>query len=197
VTKDINTRAENEASGYFARADCYYKVSKTNNHTSTEKEKKRKRRISLIAALIAILLATVFMFRYTHQTETGREKYSVYVEDEVCNVTVTETLPSKLRIDIDSGAHEQPNYTKWVIKNVTFYVTQELESTPEIGLEEKESSVMYHIFLENSSFPCAIITFFELHYSEDRLWRAYLFTIEIKEHFKSFFMEFETFKEDE
>jgi len=201
VTKDINTRAENEASGYFARADCYHKVSKTGNHISAEKKKKRKRRISLlIVALIAILLATVLMFWYTHQTGTEREKYSVYVENEVCNVTVTETLPSKLDIYIDSkNSSMTEDYTVWVEKNITFHVTQELESNPEIHSEENESSIIYHIYLKNCSFDLnsghswAMITFIP---SEERFWRDYLFDITIKEHFTSFFMEFETFKED-
>jgi len=109
----------------------------------------------------------------------------------VCNVTVTETLPNKLDTYIDSGAHEQPNYTKWVVKNVTFHVAQEIKITPDIVFEENDSSIMYQICLENFSFPCVIITFIP---SEEKLWRDYLFTIEVKEPFTSFFMQFDTFK---
>jgi len=164
-----------------------------------EKEKKRKRRSSLVVALIAILLVTVFfLFRYTHQSGIGSENYSVRVEGEVCTVIVTETLPSKLRIDIDSQEvyEDGGNYTEWPVKNVSFYVNQEIESIPEIGFEEIESSILYHICLENYSFSWAMITFFELHYSEDVWGRDYLFQIVIREHFTSFLMEFETFKED-
>jgi len=149
-------------------------------------------------ALIAILLATVFMFWYTHRNGTEKEKYSVYVEDEVCNVTVTEILPSKLDIYIDSSASAQPNYTEWYEENVTFYVTQELESTPRIDSEEEGSSILYHICLENCSFNWAMITFFKLYYSEGRLLRDPDWVIQIiigeEEHFTSFFMQFETFK---
>jgi len=174
---------------------------KTNNHINTEKEKKRKRRVNLlIVTIIAIILVTVFVFRYTHQTRTGGENYSVCVEveDEVCNVTVAKILPSKLRIDIDSEKlyNGGVNYTVWVVKNVTFYVPQELESATEIGFEEKESSIVYWISLKNCSFSWAMITFFELYYSEERLGRDFLFQIVIREHFTSFFMQFETFKED-
>jgi len=177
-----------------------------NDHISTEKEKKHKRRIRLlIVALIAILLTTAFVFRYTHPNRIGRENYSVYfeVEDEVCTVIVNGTLPSKLRVDIDSLElyEDGANYTVWPIKNVTFYIfTQKIELTPETGFEEKETSITYWIRLENYSFSRAMITFYELHYelhySENGPWREYLFPIEINEHFTSFFMQFETFKED-
>jgi len=174
-----------------------------NDQVSTEKEKKRKRRIRLlIVALIAILLTTAFVFRYTHPNRIGRENYSVYfeVENEVCTVTVNGTLPSKLRIDIDS-LELYANHTVLPIKNVTFYIfTQKIELISDAGFEEKETSITYWIRLENCSFSRAMITFYELHYelpySENGPWRDYLFPIEIKEHFTSFFMQFETFKED-
>jgi len=197
VTKDINARAENEASGYFARAYCYHKVSKTGNHISAEKKKKRKRRISLlIVALIAILLATVLVFWYTHQTRTGGENYSVCVEveDEVCNVTVAKILPSKLNIYIDSeNSTMTEEYTVLVVKNVIFNVTKELESTPEIDFEEKESSIIYHIHLD-CDLHWAMITFFELYYYEGKIGSKYLLQIIINKHFTSFFMQFETLK---
>jgi len=164
---------------------------------STEKKKKRKRRINLlILTLIAILLATVFMFRYTHQAGIGGEKYWVYVENEVCTVIVTEILPNKLRIDIDSLELNGANYTQ-SIENITFYfyVTQEIELTPEIGFNEETS--ICQIRIENCSFSRAMITFYELHYSEDMSWRDPLFPIEIRKHFTSFFMQFETFKEED
>jgi len=166
---------------------------KTSNHISTEKEKKRKRRISLlVVALVAILLAAVLMFWYTHQNGTEKEKYLVYVEDEVCNVTVTETLPSTLDVYIDSeNSTMTKDYTVLVEENITFHVTQELESNPVIQSEENESSIIYQIYLENCSFSWAMITFIP---SEDRFWRDYLFDIIINEDFTSFFMQFETFK---
>ena len=171
-------------------------MSKTSNHTSTEKKKKLKRRIILLTvALIAILLVTVLVFWYTHQTGTEREKYSVCVEDGVCNVTVTETLPSKLDIYIDSenSSMLEVNRTVLVEKNITFYVTQELESTPEICSEENESLIIYWISIKNCSLDWAMIDFRPY---EERFWRDYLFDIIIKEHFTSFFMQFETFKEE-
>jgi len=163
-----------------------------------EKEKKRKRRISLLTvALIAVLLAIVFVFWFTHRAR--RENYLVYVGDEKCTVMVNETLPNKLRIDIDSLElyEDGANYTVWPIKNVTLYIfTQKIGLTPEMGFEEKETSIIYRIRLENCSFSRAMITFYELHYSENGPWRDYLFSIEIKEHFTSFFMQFETLKEE-
>jgi len=114
-------------------------------------------------------------------------------------VIVTEILPNKLRIDIDSLELNEANYTAHSIKNITFYfyVTQEIELTPEIGFEEEETSIIYWIRLENCSFSRAMITFYELHYSEDMSWRDCLFPIEIREHFTSFFMQFETLKEED
>ncbi|MGQ9460708.1 MAG: hypothetical protein ACUVRA_05710 [Candidatus Bathyarchaeaceae archaeon] len=170
---------------------------------STEKKKKRRRHINiLILTLIAILLATVFMFRYTHQAGIGMERYSVYIEDEACTVIVNETLQSKLDIYIDSQQlydGYEANYTVLVEKNITFYVTPELESTPKIDFKEKESSIIYQIRIENGNFSWAMITFFELYYSEGRLLRNpdWVMQIIIREHFTSFFMQFETFKEDE
>jgi hypothetical protein len=166
-----------------------------NNHVSTEKEKKRKRRITLlIVALIAILLTTAFTFWHAQQAGTGSEKYSVYVENDVCNVTVTETLPSKLDVYIDSenSSSLEVNRTLLVERNITFHVTKELESTPEIGSEENESLIIYHIHLD-CDLHWAMITFIP---SEDRFWRDYLFDIVINEHFTSFFMQFETFKDE-
>jgi hypothetical protein len=166
-----------------------------NNHISTEKEKKRKRRIRLlIVALIAILLTTAFMFWHAHQTGTEREKYSVYVKNEVCNVTVTETLPSKLDIYIDSenSSFLEVNRTVLVEKNITFHVTKELESTPEIDSEENESLIIYHIHIDCDLYWAMI----EFRPYEERFWRDYLFDIIINEHFTSFFMQFETFKEE-
>jgi hypothetical protein len=159
-------------------------------------EKKRKRRISLIAvALIAILLATLFMFWYIHQTGTGRENYSVCVKDDVCNVTVTETLPNKLDVYIDSenSSMLNVNRTVWVERNITFHVTQELKSNPVIYSEENESSIIYRVSIKNCSLSWAMI---EFRPYEDRFWRDYLFDIIINEHFTSFFMHFETFKEE-
>jgi hypothetical protein len=168
-----------------------------------EIRKKRRRRINiLILTLIAVLLATVFMFRYTHQAGVGMERYSVRMEDETCIVIVNETLQSKLDIYIDSQQlydGYETNYTMLAEKNITFYVTPELKSTPKIDLEEKESSIIYQVRIENCNFSWAMITFFELYYSEGRLLRNpdWVMQIVIREPFMSFFMQFETFKEDE
>jgi len=157
-----------------------------------EKEKKRKRRFILVVALIAILLVAVFLFARGRDTNQNGENYSVHfeVKDEVCNVTVNGIFPSKLDIYIDSRATEQEKYDMWAEKNVTFYVAQEIESIPKINCTEKESSILYWIRLENYSFSWAMITFLDADTGE------YLLTIEIEEPFVSFFMQFETYKED-